>query len=151
VNRRSRHLSLLVVAALVTLLPATADLSAGAQAKSPSKRYCKPPSYPLGCIWVPRVARRKAGIKPQDEPAVAPPNVVSGGGEGGGDGVRERGALDWAGGFTGSAAWAYRSERFVEAAYAVSGRFAAPRVARPHLPVNRRAPRPAPNGSLIVI
>jgi hypothetical protein len=139
-----------MVATLAVALAASAQLPAGTQAKRPSKKYCKPPSYPLGCIFVPREARRKRSIKPQDKPAVAPPNVVSGGGEGGGEGVRELGAYDWANGFTGSDAWAWRSERFVEAAYAVSGKFATPRIARRHLHLNTGPPSRAPKGTLML-
>jgi len=140
----------LIAAALVAVLPATAQLAGDAEAKPRTKRYCTPRSYPLGCIWVPRVARRDRRIDPQDKPSVAPPNVVNGGGEGGGDGVRERGALDWANGFTGSNAWAYRSERFVEAAFAVSGKFATPRIARRHLRLRTGSPRRAPKGTLML-
>jgi hypothetical protein len=150
VNRRPLLLILLVAAALVTVLAATATLAADADAKRRTKRYCTPRSYPIGCIWVPREARRNRKIDPQDKPAVAPPNVVSGGGEGGGDGVRELGALDWANGFTGSDAWAYRSERFVEAAYAVHGKFATPRVARRHLRLTLGSPQHAPKGTLML-
>lgn len=150
VSHRPLPLVLLIATALVTVLPVSADLTADAQAKRRSKQYCKPPSYPIGCIWVPREAHRDRRIAPQDKPAVAPPRVVSGGGEGGGEGVRELGALDWANGFTGSDAWAYRSERFVEAAYAVSGRFATPRVARRHLHLATGSPKRAPKGTLML-
>jgi hypothetical protein len=137
--------------ALVAALAATALLAGDAQAaKRRSTNYCKPPSYPLGCIFVPRSARRARTIRPQDKPAVAPPNVVSGGGEGGGDGVRELGALDWANGFTGSDAWAYRSERFVEMAHAVQGRFATPRVARRSLHLVTGSAKRAPKGTLML-
>lgn len=148
--RRGLPLVLLIAAALVVVFAATAQLAGDAEAKPRTKRYCTPRSYPLGCIWVPRAARRDRRIDPQDKPAVAPPNVVSGGGEGGGDGVRELGAIDWANGFTGSDAWAYRSERFVEAAYAVSERFATPRVARRHLQLVTGSAKNAPKGTLML-
>lgn len=143
-------LVVLIAATLVAVLALSGQLAGDAEAKPRVTRYCTPRSYPLGCIWVPRAARRDRRIDPQDKPAVAPPNVVNGGGVGGGDGVRELGALDWANGFTGSDAWAYRSERFVEAAYAVSGRFATPRIARRHLTLTTGSPKRAPKGTLML-
>lgn len=82
---------------------------------------------------------------------MAPPDTVNGGGVGGGGGRREDGAIDWAGGFTGSPAWAYRDERFVELAYAIKRpRYKSARHLRRHVFLRPGDPKLAPLGTLML-
>lgn len=140
-----------MVAVTATAMVATtpAQLVGEAAAKPRHKRYCSARSYRLACIWVPRNAHRPAKIKPQAPPVVAPRNVVNGGGVGGG-GQRELGAVDWAQGQQGSTNWSYRSERFVEEAFATRGADATPRAAAGRLKLHPGSPRLAPPGSLML-
>ncbi len=139
---------LLASMALVFVAPGSL-LMGVADAKKRGTRYCTVRSSPPGCIRIPRNALRDKSVRPQD-----PPNAVIGGvgaGVGGGDDqTRERGALDWASGFTGSPAWAYRSERFVEEAYGTRRRYKSPRVALLKLHVNHEPPGSAPPGTLML-
>jgi len=131
-----------------TLLPAVSQHLDDAEAR-PQERYCSKRYHPKGCITVPTGSRRGRGVRPQDPPRVHPPEVVNGGGVGG-PGLRERGAVDWASGFTGSAVWKHRDQRFVEAAYGTSGRFPSARIARRSLRLDTGSPASAPVGTLML-
>lgn len=157
----TRSLGLVVLmAAAVVVIPAPAPLAVTSQAEAtPRKRYCSTRSAPRGCTPVPKGSRRSRRVRPQDEPAVAPPGYVNLGGVGLGDGDgvgagnREEGALDWASGFTDSTVWSFRDERFVESAYEAQtekGRFAAPRLLRRHLQLKKGSPTLAPPGTLML-
>jgi len=144
VSRRRLTLVLPAVVAAAIVLPAPSPFDATARAKT---YYCSSRSHPKGCV--PPEARRNKRIKPQQKPRVQPPDTVNGGGVGGGGGRREDGAIDWASGFTGSHAWSYRDERFVEEAYATRGRYASARKLRSHVYLHRGPPTLAPRGTLM--
>lgn len=134
----------------VASTPAPVELAGHADAKQrmPCPKYG---SRPRRCVPVPRGIRRPAKIKPDDEAAVAPRNAGVLGGVGGGEGRREDGALDWAGGFTGGKSWAYRDERFVETAYAASREqgYMSAQLLRRRVQLVREAPELAPPGALM--
>ena len=139
----------LIAAALVLAAPAPFELAGQAEAKRSDRPYCTPPSYPVGCIWVPQNAKRPRSVRPQDEPARPRRGDAAGGGVGSDDErERTRGALDWAQGQLKSTDWRYRSERFVEEAFATHGRFASPRSAARRLRLHRSFP--APRGALML-
>lgn len=148
----ARGVLLLLVGAAAAVMPTASQLADNAEASHRrGKPYCnagakKPPA----CIRVPNEARRRRSIHPQDQPSVTSPGVVNTGGVGGDPDTREVGALEWASGFYGSRAWAYRDQRFVEAAYAERGRFASPRVAIRRLRLHRGSPKLAPKGMLML-
>ncbi len=121
VTARRVTLVVLLVVVVAMLAPAPSQLTGDAEASHRrSKPYCKPGTRkPRGCIRVPNEARRRQ-IDPQAEPRGVKVGVgVNTGGVGGDADTRAQGALEWAAGFYESRAWAYRSQRFVEAAYAV--------------------------------
>lgn len=153
---RSTPLVVLLAAAVATVTPAPAPSptagDAGASHRR-SKPYCRAGTKkPPGCIPVPKEARRRGSIDPQDQPTRGSAGVVNTGGVGGDGDTREVGALEWASGFYGSRAWAFRSERFVEAAYAEDGKrgFTSPRVAIRKLRLRRGSPKLAPKGTLML-
>jgi hypothetical protein len=140
-----------LVAAVAMLVLAATSFGGVAEAKRKHPRYCTKYSHPLGCIWVPReAAKRPASIKPQDEPATGPAGSgVAGGVGGAGEKERTQGALEWAQGRLTSKAWRYRSERFVEEAFAAPRpTFGSPRAAARGLRLERTLP--APRGALML-
>lgn len=148
-DRRRPSLAALAAAVVAAFLVAT-QLGGVAEAKRKHKRYCTKTSYPIGCIWVPREAKRPPSIKPQDEPATGPDrNGVAGGVGGAGEKERAQGAIEWAQGRLTSKDWRYRSQRFVEEAFAApQPTFHSPRAAARGLRLKRTFP--APRGALML-
>ena len=147
---RALVLVLLVSASMVSVASDPAQLAGVAEAKKRVTRYCTVRSKPRGCIKIPPNAFRDRGVDPQE-----PPDRVVIGGIGGGIGgaddlSRERGAFDWASGFTRSTGWAYRSERFVEEAYGTRRQYQSPREALTKLRINHGPPESAPLGTLML-
>ena len=117
---RGVTLMVLLVAPAAMLAPAPSQVTGDAEASHRRyKPYCKKGTRkPPGCIRVPNAARRRQ-VDPQARPTVKVGVGVNAGGVGGDADTRAEAALEWASGFHESRAWAYRSQRFVEVAYAV--------------------------------
>lgn len=149
-HRRLPCRAAFVVTAVIAVALAPTEIGGVAEAKRKHKRYCTKDSYPLGCIWVPHEAKRPASIKPQDEPATGPSGYGPAGGVGGaGERERTQGAFEWTQGWLTSKAWRYRSQRFVEAAFAAPRKtFESPRAAARGLRLRRTFP--APRGALML-
>ncbi len=144
-------LSVGVAVTVAVAAPAPSELAEQAQATHRrAKRYCTKHSHPRGCIRVPARAHRPRYVDPQGGRALTPPDAVNGGGVGGGEEERARGALDWAEGQLTSRRWAFRDERFVEEAFGTRGRFDSAAAAARRLRLRRGSPRLAPRGALML-
>jgi NlpC/P60 family protein len=135
------------------LFGASAAFGTSAQTTSRVTRhvvYCEPHNKPRDCIAVPKAAHRPPpSVNEQGGRALTPPDVVNGGGLGGGPDEGRATALAWAKTQLGNAVWAYRCERFVEEAYGTRFQFATAWLAATHLGLHREPPTMAPAGALL--